>query len=837
MNGVKDKSKPGDMPGARKVPVNFVLRVVLLVALGVAGRVGAQPADLGERADVYSLPSYRIAGILMDESDRPMGRIPLQCSAGEEPKLLDPMAFTEPDGSFLVLLREPGEYDIRLFSKTEVLWTGQVSEENPAVTNVVLHCAREAALDIALWLHLQADSPYIEEVLQAGANAQRTNYGGQTALMIAVKNGYGDAVQALLEAGADVNAADPEGMNALHLACQGEETNMVARLIAAGAKLDVTNHAGRTPLDIAVWEGRTEVAQVLRTLGASGSIAESKAMGALRGTVRDETGEPVASETVFCTRVGDDMAARYGAMTDRVGGYAIDRLPLGTYKIYVYDGGTLRHQTVALTNRGEIAEAVEFRIAGAGDATRKLRHLSRCRDGSMTQLHEEGAAPNAQDPENGDTALHHAAAYLQSRDLQVLLEAGAHVDATNRWQKTPLMDAAQNGNLRNAECLLKAGADVNRRDHMGNTALHLACKTGHRNVAEMLVESGADLAATNRWDRTPLDEAVWENHSRLAETLRARGAPGRLIASKPSGMIQGIMVDEDGKPLRNVVLQYQQKASGTNEAGGGGEFRTRTDGSFALHGLTAGSYRFASASWMGSPVVVCLTNDWDVRSRVRIQVPRLCVQEAALHAAVSDDNAEAADRLLAEGADVRAMDCENQSLLERALNQWATNVVPVLLAHGADINAPEADGTTPLRRIAAHWLSWKIPYLLRMGAAASPEQGGSPQLLLDVTRRPSDESTNSWRCTPRQFHRAATTARFLIRAGAPVNVSDEDGMTPLHHAALNGYAQCADVLLKAGAELNVTNHAGLTPLEIAIQQQHAGTIAVLRKHGAVEDAP
>jgi hypothetical protein len=302
-------------------------------------------------------------------------------------------------------------------------------------------------------------------------------------------------------------------------------------------------------------------------------------------------------------------------------------------------------------------------------------------------------------------------------------------------------------------------------------------------------------------------------------------------------MIQGIMVDEDGKPLRNVVLQYQQKASGTNEAGGGGEFRTRTDGSFALHGLTAGSYRFASASWMGSPVVVCLTNDWDVRSRVRIQVPRLCVQEAALHAAVSDDNAEAADRLLAEGADVRAMDCENQSLLERALNQWATNVVPVLLAHGADINAPEADGTTPLRRIAAHWLSWKIPYVLRMGAAASPEQGGSPQLLLDVTRRPSDESTNSWRCTPRQFHRAATTARFLIRAGAPVNVSDEDGMTPLHHAALNGYAQCADVLLKAGAELNVTNHAGLTPLEIAIQQQHAGIIAVLRKHGAVEDAP
>ncbi|HOO21115.1 MAG TPA: ankyrin repeat domain-containing protein, partial [Kiritimatiellia bacterium] len=70
-----------------------------------------------------------------------------------------------------------------------------------------------------------------------------------------------------------------------------------------------------------------------------------------------------------------------------------------------------------------------------------------------------------------------------------------------------------------------------------------------------------------------------------------------------------------------------------------------------------------------------------------------------------------------------------------------------------------------------------------------------------------------------------------------VNVSDEDGMTPLHHAALNNYAQCAEVLLEAGAEWNATNHAGQTPLDLATQHQNAKTLAVLRRYGSVEKAP
>ena len=785
--------------------MKYGLRIVWLLMWGAAGWGWAEPVDLGGHPGALSPPTFQISGILLDESERPLGRIPLHCSAGEEAKLLDPKVFTEPDGSFHLLLHESGEYDLRLFSTAEVLGTVRVSEAEPAATNAMLRCAREAALDIAFWLHLDADSPHIAEVLQAGAQVDRTNYLGQTALMIAVENGYADAAQALLEAGAEVNAVDLEGATALHIACQRGDSDIVARLIAAGANWGATNREGRTPLDVAIWEGREEAAQLLRAQDAPGTVTESQAMGTIRGMVRDETGAPVARATVLCNRMGDEIRRWYGGMTDRDGGYRVERLPLGTYEVQVghMPLDSEAHKTIVLSNRDEIVVGVDLRMPKNDDS----------------------------DPKE-EFSLHDAAAEASPRNLQHLLDTGAPVDATNRWEKTPLMEAARGGYLRNVECLLKAGADVNRRDHMGNTALHLACEKGHRNVAEILVEAGTDLAGTNYWGRTPLDEAVWENHPRLAEALRERGAPGTLAEPKPGGMIQGIVVDEDGVPLRNVVLQYHRQAGGTNDVGEHGEVRTEADGSFLLYGQKAGGYRFAAASRLDDPVVVCLTNDWDKQTQVRIQIPRRCVQEAALYQAVVEDDAQAAAQCLAEGADPHAVDCEGESLLEMAIGQWATNVVPVLLRHGVDINAPAADGITPLRRVVVHWLSWKIPYLLRMGAVASPAQGGSPLLLIDVTRRPLEVSANSWRNNPRFFSRGAKTARLLIQAGAPVNVSDEYGMTPLHHAAGNGYAECVRVLLNAGADAGATNAVGQTALDLAESGGHARIVEVLRKHPA-----
>ena len=63
----------------------------------------------------------------------------------------------------------------------------------------------------------------------------------------------------------------------------------------------------------------------------------------------------------------------------------------------------------------------------------------------------------------------------------------------------------------------------------------------------------------------------------------------------------------------------------------------------------------------------------------------------------------------------------------------------------------------------------------------------------------------------------------LLAGGAPVNVFDEIGMTPLHYAAKEGHVPVLDLLLHAGAEVDARDPRviGNTPLgEVAGHCSH-----------------
>src|SRR6266568_779470 len=77
--------------------------------------------------------------------------------------------------------------------------------------------------------------------------------------------------------------------------------------------------------------------------------------------------------------------------------------------------------------------------------------------------------------------------------------------------------------------------------------------------------------------------------------------------------------------------------------------------------------------------------------------------------------------------------------------------------------------------------------------------------------------------------------KSLIKNSPDVVFSkDEDGFTPLHLAAANGYKDIAELLLASKADIEATDNSGSTPLHqaVAASAEHSDLVEVLIAHKA-----
>ena len=81
----------------------------------------------------------------------------------------------------------------------------------------------------------------------------------------------------------------------------------------------------------------------------------------------------------------------------------------------------------------------------------------------------------------------------QSEIADLLLKAGADLNARDDAGFTPLQDAALAGKVDAVRMLLEHGADINAGDRdSGATALYMAATMGREDVVMVLLEKGAD---------------------------------------------------------------------------------------------------------------------------------------------------------------------------------------------------------------------------------------------------------------------------------------------------------------------------------------------------------
>eukprot|EP00730_Choanoeca_flexa_P007994 TRINITY_DN12421_c1_g3_i1.p2 TRINITY_DN12421_c1_g3~~TRINITY_DN12421_c1_g3_i1.p2 ORF type:complete len:125 (+),score=13.72 TRINITY_DN12421_c1_g3_i1:717-1091(+) len=91
-----------------------------------------------------------------------------------------------------------------------------------------------------------------------------------------------------------------------------------------------------------------------------------------------------------------------------------------------------------------------------------------------------------------------------------------------QWSMTPLHRLAEReGSIEVAELLLAAGANMDATNWFGRTPLHVASQY-HPSLAMLLISKGADVNATDQDEYTPLHS--FEGSIEVAELLLAAGA-------------------------------------------------------------------------------------------------------------------------------------------------------------------------------------------------------------------------------------------------------------------------------------------------------------------------
>ena len=399
------------------------------------------------------------------------------------------------------------------------------------------------------------------------------------------------------------------------------------------------------------------------------------------------------------------------------------------------------HGVSPLARAAENASAalVDVLLAAGADANAAQRSgltplMVASRTGSVgvvRVLLEHGADVNAATAEQGATALMWAVAAPHRAIVSALLESGADVEASTTKGMTPLLTAAQQGDIETARLLLAAGADVNRPGADGTYPLPFAIVDGHDDFALFLIAQGADpnqtidgipaLAAaagdtdawTFHWDR---------EHGGAQYAVRERAGGGRiyLTPAQRLPLVEALLAagaDPDTRITTSAMLMnyigHPTKGAFESFSCGTGDLRGATPLWVAAHhangqgyvpvpatvdGENARQHAAIIAKLLAAGADPALAIDDGTTPLMAAAGLGQCTFRPNLTRGLRSRGAEAAVRVLLEaGAEIDAVNEADFTALHGAAYRGLNEVVEYLVARGADIDARDYRGRTPYR--------------------------------------------------------------------------------------------------------------------------------------------
>ena len=436
---------------------------------------------------------------------------------------------------------------------------------------------------------------------------------------------------------------------------------------------------------------------------------------------------------------------------------------------------------------------------------------------------------------------------------------GKHLQVAERLQSHPsptptvsdankFIQAVEGEDQRAIADLIATGEDASIVDTKGRTLMHIAVENNSLAAVLALLEANIDLFHL-------------DNDGKLAFDIAAERATTEinyaLIASYLLEAMAGVKVkDPKGWPTLNwaVVSGNMQRIDCLLERGakvGNGcqnaleiAILMQRDKVFkrllAVEGIDAASRRgdtgLMSASGRGDLLVV----DTFLEHGANVNVADLWHGFTILRIASEEGHTEIVKRLIAKGADAKAVDNLGETALHRAAAWGHLDVVRELIPI-SDVNAENIGGITPIMWAMKGRHIDVIAELIDAGAVLPSGQYGhkiDPQAAdvnklfaaltaeeqdieavktaLDHHARPDAINADKvWALHLAVMVGFTEAVEYLLAFGAAPSLQTHDGNTALHHAVLLQRKDEAKTLLRYNANPNVYNKAGMSPLSLA----------------------
>lgn len=128
------------------------------------------------------------------------------------------------------------------------------------------------------------------------------------------------------------------------------------------------------------------------------------------------------------------------------------------------------------------------------------------------------------------TALIAAAKGRGSDIVEALISHGADLNVKDKNGLTPLIGAAVNGNYGAVSVLVSKGVQLDMKDNNGVTALHVAAHKGERGIVGLLLAAGADRHAKASDGSSPAGLAELAGHAEIANLLLSNRVSKRTFS-------------------------------------------------------------------------------------------------------------------------------------------------------------------------------------------------------------------------------------------------------------------------------------------------------------------